>query len=58
MKDTTTPFESRSGLFDTSTLPVPADRLVFTEQEIRTHPSDRFRRVLEEEAVWVWPESK
>jgi predicted nucleotidyltransferase len=49
------PFESRSRDFDTTSLPVPADLMVFTEEEVRTHHSPRFKQVLEKETVWVYP---
>jgi hypothetical protein len=49
------PFESRSRDFDTTSLPVPADLMVFTEEEVRRHHSPRFKRVLEKETVWVYP---
>ncbi|MFP4417383.1 MAG: nucleotidyltransferase domain-containing protein [Chitinivibrionales bacterium] len=55
LRSTEMPFESRSMAYDTTSLPVPVDCMVFTEEEIRNHPSDRFKKVLEEEAVWVWP---
>lgn len=49
------PFESRSRDFDATSLPVPADLMVFTEEEVRTHHSPRFKGMLETEAVWVYP---
>jgi uncharacterized protein len=50
------PFERRSQLFDTLTLPVPTDLLVYTPDELGSLASEagRFARVLAEEAVWVF----
>ncbi len=48
-------FEKRSVTFDTTHLPVPADLLVYTEEEradLATADS-RFARVLRDETVWI-----
>lgn len=49
------PFARRGALFDTGSLPVPADLLVYTEDELRRllARDDRFARELREHAVWV-----
>jgi predicted nucleotidyltransferase len=41
--------------FDTSSVPVPVDLLVYTERELEALRLSRFARMLEQEAVWVWP---
>lgn len=48
-------FERRSTTFDTTHLPVPADLLVYTEEErTRLETTDsRFARVLRDETVWI-----
>jgi predicted nucleotidyltransferase len=43
----------RSIEWDTTSLPVSADIVVLTEQESKNPTSPRFRRVLEQEVVWV-----
>ena len=50
------PFEKRPVSWDTHTLPVPAELLVYTEQEwFRLLESDsRFARTLTSETVWVF----
>jgi len=48
------PFENRSRSYDTTDLPVPTDLLVFSEEELRTHPSERLRGEIESTAVWVY----
>jgi len=52
------PFERRSVQWDATELPVPAEILVFTEEEIKNHPSRKFRRMISEETVWVWERGK
>jgi predicted nucleotidyltransferase len=49
------PAARRGLLFDTSPLPVPADILVYTEDELEEVLSreGRFARVLREETVWL-----
>lgn len=49
------PFERRAAVdWDTTSLPVPADVLVYTQAEWnRADFNTRFRRELEHEAVWV-----
>jgi len=49
------PFRRRAALWDLTSLPVPADVLVYTEEEWRgLDPQSRFARVLAKEVVWVW----
>lgn len=44
--------------YDALSLPVPADVLVYTVDELaRLEPHSRLRRVLDEETVWVYPEA-
>ena len=49
------PFEMRASRFDTTHLPVPADLLVYTENEwaglIRS--DSRFGRTMRDETVWI-----
>lgn len=49
------PFERRSAKWDTTSLPVPADVLVYTESEWHAlqEAGGRFARRLAEEAVWI-----
>lgn len=49
-------FRERGRSWDATTLPVPADVLVYTEDEIAELKMDRTRlaRVLEDEAIWVY----
>lgn len=52
------PWERRSIEWDTSMLPVPADVLVYTEQEWDAlNPEKRFHRTLLQEVIWVYPPS-
>ena len=47
-------FERRAVEWDLTGLPVPADALVYTEDEWRAlGPTSRFRETVEREAVWV-----
>ena len=48
-------FERRSATFDTTHLPVPADLLVYTEEELASlaNVTSRFARVLRDETVWI-----
>ena len=50
-------FERRSLRWDLSAFPVPAELLVYTEDEWRRLQAEggRFARVLAREAVWVYP---
>lgn len=52
------PFSQRTARWPTETLPVPADLLVYTEDEWTTllASDSRFTRVLRRDVVWVWPE--
>ena len=49
------PFERRASAWDTTTLPVPADLLVYTLTEWeRLDPGARFSSVLKEGTVWIY----
>ncbi len=49
------PFARRSADWDPTDLPVPADVLVYTEDELAViDPASRFGRVLAGEVVWVY----
>lgn len=48
----TKPFMERPRDFDTTSLPVPVDLLVYTQEELE-RLEGRFARVLKEETVWV-----
>lgn len=49
------PFARRAAAWDLTSLPVPADVLVYTEKEWRgLDPGGRFARMLAREVVWVW----
>ena len=49
-----TPWERRAAAWDTTPLPVPADLLVYTEDEwSRIDPDSRFGRMLEREIEWL-----
>ena len=50
------PFEQRSPSWDTSTLPVPAEILVYTDSEWRAKRTEttRFAKMLTEETRWVY----
>jgi hypothetical protein len=52
---TDVPFERRSAAFDVTALPVPAELLVYTEDEWRALISggSRFARTLESEVRWL-----
>lgn len=48
-------FERRAAQWDTTSLPVPVDLQVYTEEEWRNlDRKRRFTKVLEEETVWVY----
>lgn len=48
------PFERRAADWDLTELPVPADVLVYTEDEWRSlDPESRFAKTVATEAVWV-----
>ena len=51
------PFERRALRWDLSALPVPAELLVYTEQEWQRMQAQggRFARTLAREAVWIYP---
>jgi predicted nucleotidyltransferase len=55
VKSSSQPFERRSANRDTTKLPVPADVLVYTEQERQSLSKDaRFQHTLAREAVWLY----
>jgi len=51
------PFERRAAGWDTESLPVPVDLLVYTESEWQRLLADggRFGRTLTRETLWVYP---
>jgi hypothetical protein len=53
------PFENRPLAFDTTSLPVPADMLVYTREELSAVMSrgGRFAATLQREMQWVWQRS-
>jgi predicted nucleotidyltransferase len=55
VESSATPFERRALDWDTSTLPVPAELLVYTlaEWERLRCEAGRFSRTIEREAVWL-----
>lgn len=55
IRDTETPFERRGIDWDLSSLPVPAEILIYTEAEWDNlqEAGTRFARMLEREAVWL-----
>jgi len=55
--DATEPFERRSRDWNLTTLPVPAEILVYTETEWRAllGGGGRFARTMEQEVVWIVP---
>jgi len=56
VRDAPERIEHRTIGWETTTLPVPVDLLVYTEQEMEhLRSSPRFRRVLEREIVWIHP---
>jgi len=51
------PFERRASEFDTLELPVPADVLVYTQEEwLSLKEQRKFFQTLEREAIWVYPQ--
>jgi hypothetical protein len=55
VRDSELPIERRSVSWDATTLPVPADLLVYTVAEWRAllTRGDRFARVMRDDVVWV-----
>lgn len=53
LKQSDQPFERRGTEWDATDLPVPADLIIFTEDEL-AGLEGRLRRVLHEETVWVY----
>ncbi|MFW5871351.1 MAG: nucleotidyltransferase domain-containing protein [Verrucomicrobiota bacterium] len=59
VKESLEPFERRACRWDTTSLPVPADLLVFTEQEWEEGWfSQKFNRIMRKKVVWVYPGEK
>jgi len=55
VRHSTTPFERRGAEWDTSSIPVPADLLIYTREEWETlDRGSRFYQMLMREAVWVY----
>jgi len=53
------PFETRPGEFDTLSLPVPTDLLVYTQEEWQTLGQQRsFFQTLDQETIWVDSEDR
>ena len=48
------PFERRAIRWDTAGLPVPADVLVYTQDEWHGMADTRFHQMIDREAVWVY----
>ena len=56
LKDSSLPFDRRPTEWDTTGLPVPADLLVYTEEEWASLPADgRFAQTVRNEAMWLVP---
>jgi hypothetical protein len=53
--DSETPFERRAIAWDLSSLPVPAEMLIYTEAEWDglMQVGSRFARMLEQETIWL-----
>lgn len=50
------PFERRTAKWDTSSLPVPTDLLVYTQEEWgNLDRENRFVKTVESETIWVHP---
>lgn len=59
VRESNQPFERRAAEWDVTELPVPADVLVYTEQEWRSLPRQgRFYLTVMREAIWVWEEGR
>ncbi len=55
LEDSVVPFERRGLEWDVTNLPVPAEILVYTEEEWRALGAEsRFRRTIEREGVWLF----
>jgi len=55
VQDTTTPFERRAAAWDTTSLPVPAELLVYTADEWhRLAEGSSMARAMRREVHWVW----
>jgi len=59
VKSSSQPFERRSVDWDTTKLPVPADVLVYTEEEWESSRKEaRFYQTLVREVVWLYDARK
>jgi uncharacterized protein len=58
VRDSEEPFVQRGAAWPVEQLPVPADLLVYTQEEwdCLTAGNTRFARVLRDEVVWLWPD--
>jgi predicted nucleotidyltransferase len=55
VKDSTQPFERRAAEWDTTELPVPADLLIYTQDEWHSlRRQGRFYQILIREAIWSY----
>ena len=54
LKSSTQPFTRRSVEWDVTQLPVPADVLVYTEEEWQSSNTGRFYQTVMREAVWIY----
>ena len=55
VSDADAPFERRAAAWDTTSLPVPADVLVYTEDEwSRLNEGSPMARAMQREVRWVW----
>jgi len=55
VSDADAPFERRAAAWDTTSLPVPADVLVYTEDEwSRLNEGSLMARAMQREVRWVW----
>jgi predicted nucleotidyltransferase len=54
VKSSRQPFERRSVEWNVTELPVPADVLVYTEEEWQSLSKRRFHQTVMQEAVWIY----
>ncbi|GAB4525327.1 MAG: hypothetical protein Kow0047_34490 [Anaerolineae bacterium] len=57
VEDSPRSFEARAADWDVTSLPVPADVLVYTRSEWEAMAERRFRQTIEREAIWVYRRS-
>jgi len=59
VEDAPEPFQRRAAKWDATTLPVPADLLIYTEHEWDAiDPQSRFGKVIKNETVWAYVRSR